>query len=61
MSKLMSVFVYRSGLSDCTNGGASSKAKTVYVRHPEGYIAEADVDPNLVFVEEHRELLDRVG
>jgi hypothetical protein len=62
-SKLIGLNVYRTRYdfqngaeSDCTNGGASAKANTVYIPHPEGYMRVKDVHPSLIFTPEQRGL-----
>lgn len=34
--KCISVYVYKSSLGDCTNGGLSSRNKTILLEHPRG-------------------------
>lgn len=62
--KLLPLSVYRckydflgendSRVSDATNGGASAKSNTVYIEHPQGFIDDGKVDPNLIFTIEKR-------
>jgi hypothetical protein len=34
--KAISIYVYKSSLGDCTNGGISAKYKTILLEHPRG-------------------------
>lgn len=49
--KAISVYVFRSSLGDCTNGGASGKFDTLYVEHPRGCFEVETSDERLFRVE----------
>lgn len=61
-SRLLALNVYRTRYqnldngaeSDCTNGGVSAKACSLYIPHPQGPFEVADVDARLIFIPEHR-------
>jgi hypothetical protein len=61
-TRLLSLSVYRTRYesldngaeSDCTNGGVSAKACSLYIPHPQGPFRVADVDARLIFIPEHR-------
>ena len=49
MKLLLPLTVYRSALGDCTNGGVTSKADTIYLEDEEGWLSPVAIDPALIF------------
>jgi hypothetical protein len=47
--KLLPLYVYRHGKSDCTLGGVSGYCDEIYIPCEEGFIDSAKVDPKLIF------------
>jgi len=51
---LISIDVYSSPYGDCTNGGISSKTKTLYIPCEDGPTKSTNVDRSHIMLEEHR-------
>ncbi len=50
--KVMPLDVYRDGNGDCTNGGITSRVKTLYLIHSKGFLDADEVPREQVFVEQ---------